>query len=193
MDEAVALSTPAARRRRRWLMAPRVFAKLLQLAEIGEGDRVLDVGTGTGYSAAVLGRIVQNRRRARMRRGARRRRRARPSPRSPSTTSASSRARSPRAGSTRRPTTRSCSKAPSPSRPATLLDQLKDGGRLVGVIRNDGLGKATIWRRLGRSLDQWTAFDAAAPPLAGVRAGAGVRVLTGAVSAAGQISPYHRK
>src|SRR4029079_3400334 len=44
----------------RVLMAPRVFAKLLQLADIGEGDRVLDVGSGSGYSAAVLAQIARS-------------------------------------------------------------------------------------------------------------------------------------
>jgi protein-L-isoaspartate(D-aspartate) O-methyltransferase len=42
----------------RYLLDPRSFAKLLQLAEIGVGDRVLDVGCGTGYSAAVLARLA---------------------------------------------------------------------------------------------------------------------------------------
>jgi protein-L-isoaspartate(D-aspartate) O-methyltransferase len=42
----------------RYLMEPSPFAKLLQLAEITPSDRVLDVGTGTGYSAAVLSRLA---------------------------------------------------------------------------------------------------------------------------------------
>jgi protein-L-isoaspartate(D-aspartate) O-methyltransferase len=42
----------------RYLLDPRSFAKLLQLAEIGADDRVLDVGCGTGYSAAVLARMA---------------------------------------------------------------------------------------------------------------------------------------
>ena len=42
----------------RYLLDPRSFAKLLQLAEISAEDRVLDVGCGTGYSAAVLARLA---------------------------------------------------------------------------------------------------------------------------------------
>jgi protein-L-isoaspartate(D-aspartate) O-methyltransferase len=41
----------------RYLMKPSPFAKLVQLAEIGPRDRVLDVGAGTGYAAAVLSRL----------------------------------------------------------------------------------------------------------------------------------------
>ena len=42
----------------RYLMEPSPLAKLLQLAGILSTDRVLDVGTGTGYSAAVLSRLA---------------------------------------------------------------------------------------------------------------------------------------
>jgi protein-L-isoaspartate(D-aspartate) O-methyltransferase len=41
----------------RSLLAPRTFAKLLQLAEIQPTDSVLDVGCATGYSTAILSRI----------------------------------------------------------------------------------------------------------------------------------------
>jgi protein-L-isoaspartate(D-aspartate) O-methyltransferase len=41
----------------RYLLDPRSFAKLAQLAAIGPEDRILDVGCGTGYSAAVLARL----------------------------------------------------------------------------------------------------------------------------------------
>jgi protein-L-isoaspartate(D-aspartate) O-methyltransferase len=42
----------------RKLGAPAPFAKLIQLAEIDGTDRVLDLGCGTGYSAAVLAEIA---------------------------------------------------------------------------------------------------------------------------------------
>jgi protein-L-isoaspartate(D-aspartate) O-methyltransferase len=41
----------------RFLLDPRSFAKLLQLAEITAEDRILDVGCATGYSSAVLSRL----------------------------------------------------------------------------------------------------------------------------------------
>jgi len=44
--------------RGRYLMEPSPFAKLVQLAEIRTGETVLDVGCGTGYSAAVLSRLA---------------------------------------------------------------------------------------------------------------------------------------
>jgi protein-L-isoaspartate(D-aspartate) O-methyltransferase len=42
----------------RYLMEPLVLARLLQIAEVGPSDRVLDVGCATGYSTAVLGRLA---------------------------------------------------------------------------------------------------------------------------------------
>jgi protein-L-isoaspartate(D-aspartate) O-methyltransferase len=44
----------------RYLMKPSPFAKLVQLAEVGSNDNVLDVGAGTGYSAAVLSRLAKS-------------------------------------------------------------------------------------------------------------------------------------
>lgn len=42
---------------RRYLMDARSFSKLLQLADIRPGDKILDVAAATGYSSAVLARL----------------------------------------------------------------------------------------------------------------------------------------
>ena len=44
----------------RYLLDPRSLAKGLQLAQVAPEDRVLDVGCGTGYSSAVLGRLAKS-------------------------------------------------------------------------------------------------------------------------------------
>lgn len=42
----------------RSILKPMVFAKLIQAAQVQPDDRVLDVGCGLGYSAAVLARLA---------------------------------------------------------------------------------------------------------------------------------------
>ena len=42
----------------RVLLKPMVLAKLIQAAQLKEGDNVLDVGCGTGYSSAVIAPLV---------------------------------------------------------------------------------------------------------------------------------------
>lgn len=43
----------------RYLMEPLVLARLIMLAEVGAEARVLCVGSGTGYDAAILARFVR--------------------------------------------------------------------------------------------------------------------------------------
>jgi protein-L-isoaspartate(D-aspartate) O-methyltransferase len=166
MDEAVPLTKPGAGGPRRWLMAPRVLAKLLQLADVDETCRVLDVGAGTGYAAAVLGRIARTvialECDAGLAAAAR------------DNLAALSLANVkvvegplPEGCADEGPYDAIVLEGAILESPAQLLDQLKDGGRLVAVVTEDGLGRGTIWRRLGRSLDPWIAFDAAAFPLPG--------------------------
>lgn len=58
VDRSVLIKDASIAAPARYLMRPAAFGKLIQLAEVGEADKVLDVGTGTGYSAAVLARIA---------------------------------------------------------------------------------------------------------------------------------------
>lgn len=54
LDEDIEIASGAAPR---FLMETSPFAKLLQLAQIRNEDVVLDIGSGTGYSAAVLSHL----------------------------------------------------------------------------------------------------------------------------------------
>jgi protein-L-isoaspartate(D-aspartate) O-methyltransferase len=55
LDVPLSVGTPARR-----LIKPMVLAKLVQAAEIGPQDRVLDLACGTGYSTAVLARLASH-------------------------------------------------------------------------------------------------------------------------------------
>jgi len=57
MDESIEIFPAIDGAPARYLLAPMVFARLVQLAAIGPSDRVLDVGCGTGYSTAVLAQL----------------------------------------------------------------------------------------------------------------------------------------
>ena len=59
IDEDIELTLPGDSDAR-FLMEPSPFAKLVQLADVGSGDFVLDVGCATGYSAAVLSRLASS-------------------------------------------------------------------------------------------------------------------------------------
>ncbi|WP_069442046.1 protein-L-isoaspartate O-methyltransferase family protein [Methyloceanibacter superfactus] len=58
MDEAIEVFPAREGAPARFLLAPMVQARLIQLAEVEAKDKVLDVGCGTGYSAAILARLA---------------------------------------------------------------------------------------------------------------------------------------
>ena len=60
IDEDIRISDGVNGSGARYLMEPSPLAKLLQLAEIDPGDSALDVGCGTGYSAALFSRLARS-------------------------------------------------------------------------------------------------------------------------------------
>lgn len=160
MDEQLALGHG------RYLLAPRTFAKLVQLLMIGEEDAVLDVACGTGYSTAVLGMM------------------ARSVVGVEENAAFAQRANAALIGLGRANavvmtgalTAGAANQGPYDAIlvngcvidvPDALLDQLKDGGRLAAIRADGPLGQAAIWRRHGTSFDARAAFDAGAPLLPG--------------------------
>jgi protein-L-isoaspartate(D-aspartate) O-methyltransferase len=58
LDDDLEVREAAGAKPARYLLEPMVLAKLIQALEVTPESHVLDVGTATGYSAAVLGRIA---------------------------------------------------------------------------------------------------------------------------------------
>jgi len=150
--------------RSRRLLKPMVLAKLVQLAEIGESDHVLDVGCATGYSSALLARLAgsvvaleEDRELAR-------------------------RAEESLAGIPNvkvavgplvigwplaEPYDVIVMQGATEVVPDALLRQLKDGGRLAGILGEGPQRKAMIYRKVDGDVSGRPVFDAAAPLLPG--------------------------
>jgi protein-L-isoaspartate(D-aspartate) O-methyltransferase len=154
--------------RGRYLLEPRTFSKLLQLADLRPDDTVLDVACGTGYSTAVIARLAktvigleQDADLVRVACEA-----------------------VPAVGAKNAVVMQGSlidgfpAKAPYDAIfvngaiemvPDGLLAQLAEGGRLVAVIRAGELGRATLFLREHGRIGHRVAFDAAAPALVGFR------------------------
>jgi protein-L-isoaspartate(D-aspartate) O-methyltransferase len=166
MDQPVRVAGGNGSGEPRYLLAPRTLAKLVQLAEIGPQSAVLDVGVATGYSSALLARIAARVVGVEV---------------DPALAAAAT-ANLERMG---------CSnvrivqgplqdgvKAEAPFDAIllngavqevgqALLDQLKIGGRLVGVLATGPFGRAQVWQRSAEAVSVNPAFDAAAPGIPG--------------------------
>jgi protein-L-isoaspartate(D-aspartate) O-methyltransferase len=151
---------------RRHLLKPMVLAKMIQAAEVGATDSVLDVGGATGYSAAVLSRFA----------GSVTALECDPA------LAEQTRANLAAVGADHVATVAGdlaagwADAAPYDvilvngavaEPPANLLRQLKGGGRLVVVLQDGPVGQAVLYRASGTEVSGWPIFDANASILPG--------------------------
>jgi protein-L-isoaspartate(D-aspartate) O-methyltransferase len=166
VDHAVVLK--AADGSSRTLLAPMIFARMLQSVDLEKGEKVLDVAGGSGYSAAVMaamGATVTA---------------------LEETDSLASLARSSlaSAGIDAVQFQSGALQAGFPAsapydvifingsiavQPQQLLTQLRDGGRLVVVEGSGRAGRVVVYLRSGDVTGKRSIFDAAAAPLAAFR------------------------
>jgi len=150
----------------RVLMDARCFGKLLQLAVIKPDETVLDVACGTGYSSAVLGMLA-----ARV---------FAVEEQEELAATAQLRLQELGAGNVTvvrgKLTQGDAAHAPFDvivlggaieQRPVSLLDQLKDGGRLVAVRRAGAASYGCVYVKHGSAIGERDAFDAWLPVLPG--------------------------
>lgn len=151
----------------RYLIEPMVLARLIQLAQVGREDLVLDVGSGTGYSSAVLARLAA----------------AVVGIESDPDMVASAATNLAQLGIDNAAFVEAALDTGYPKQapynviifqgaidavPPAIADQLADGGRLVAVVRQPrGLGRGTVYMREHGTLSGRPAFDAATPVLPG--------------------------
>lgn len=151
---------------RRMLLAPRILAKLMQHLELGEADRVLDVGGATGYSAALAGRVAKSVAAVECDPGLAARAIAALAAIQADNVKVHVGALS--AGVPDEGPYNAILIAGGVSyMPAGLLDQLQDGGRLTAILHDGGVGRLTQWRRLGAKFDQRPVMEASAAILPG--------------------------
>lgn len=166
MDSPVPLAVDAAGRATRELLAPRTFAKLAQSADLDPEDAILVAGCGGGYSLDVLSRVV--RKVTGVEADAALAERARTQLKAQSITNASVQTGAIAAGSPAdSPYDAIIVEGAVSDVPKPLLDQLKDGGRLVVIVGNRAVGKAVVWTRAGSTYGQRDVFDATASVLPG--------------------------
>ena len=177
MDEAVPAFEPAAGRPGRFLLAPRTFAKLVQLAEIGPDAIVLDVGCATGYSTAVLARLAKAVVAVEV--DAALADRAMQTVRQLGVNNALVIEGALEKGApAHAPFDAILLNGAVPRIPAELLEQLKDGARLVAVIADGAFGRAQVWQRTGKVFESPPGFRCGRATAARICAPGGLRPLT---------------
>nr|WP_137389213.1 protein-L-isoaspartate O-methyltransferase [Rhodoligotrophos defluvii] len=163
IDEDVAITDGS---QARYIMEPMVFARLIQLAEVGPGDVVLDIGCGLGYSSAVLARLAQS---------------VVGLEEDPQLV-ADGNARLAQIGAANAVLVQGHLNQGYPQEapydvivingqvaevPSRIFSQLRDGGRLVAVIDHGPIGKASLFTVNKGAISQRIAFDASVVRLPG--------------------------
>jgi protein-L-isoaspartate(D-aspartate) O-methyltransferase len=148
----------------RYLVEPMILARLVQALNLTAQDHVLDVGCTTGYSTAILSHLAG----------------AVCGLESDSELAAAAQRNVPNARIVTGPLTGGAALAGPFDAilingsvevvPESLLSQLKEGGRLVAVVRKGPPGRATVYARNNGAVSARPLFDAAVPPLPGFEA-----------------------
>lgn len=150
----------------RALLAPRTLSKMIQFLALEADAVVLDVAPATGYSTAVLAQIA--RRVVAVESDARLAEEATAALASLSIANAEVHVGPLDEGFAKRgPYDAILLGGMVTEVPPALLNQLKDGGRLVAVLEVNGVGKVCEWRRFAMNFDRHTLFDAEAHMLPG--------------------------
>jgi protein-L-isoaspartate(D-aspartate) O-methyltransferase len=165
IDEDLVLTEPGATVPR-YLMRPAGFAKLIQLVEIAGPDKVLDVGCGGGYSAAVLTRLARTV--VALESDARLAAAARQALDDAGVANATVVAGPLAEGWSREAPYDAIVLEGSVERvPEALFGQLAEGGRLVAIVGYGRSALATVYTKMDREIGSRPAFSAAATPLPG--------------------------
>ncbi|MDO9417059.1 protein-L-isoaspartate O-methyltransferase family protein [Pararhizobium sp.] len=168
IDTDIQIAPASAAGGARYMMEPSPLAKLLQLAEITEGDTVLEVGCGSGYTSAILSHLAAS-------------------------VVALESNEALVAEATATLDGLQCSNVTvvtgelekgQPAKgpydviflngavevvPEALLSQLKDGGRLIAVQGYGNAARAKVFSKERGTVAEWPAFNASVKPLPGFR------------------------
>lgn len=150
----------------RFLMAPRVLAKLMELASLASSDLVLDIGPATGYSTALLAALTDTV--VALECDSELAEKASATLLDLGVDNAAVIEGPLADGNAKQgPFDVIFLNGSVPFVPARLLDQLKEGGRLVGVVAEGYVGKARVYVKSGAHTTYRNGFEAGIHPLPG--------------------------